>query len=174
MTTLMLTDDETMLRDAARGFLDGAAPVKNLRTNRDEGRAFDKGLWSEMARMGWAGVLVGEDHGGSDMGHRAAGILAEEMGQTLVASPFISSAVMAATALRNSASDRLAGIADGSLLYALAVDEGAKHAPARTALTAERSGNGYRLSGRKTFVADGASADRVLVLARTALSLIHI
>ena len=168
MTTLMLTEDETMLRDAARGFLDGAAPVRNLRENRDQGRAFDTGLWKEMAQMGWAGVLVSEDNGGSDMGHRAAGILAEEMGQTLVASPFISSAVIAATALRNAASDRLAGIADGSLLYALAVDEGAKHGPAKTAMRAEKSGPAFRLSGRKTFVADGASADRVLVLARTA------
>ncbi|OWU86728.1 acyl-CoA dehydrogenase [Oceanicola sp. 22II-s10i] len=156
-----------MLRDSARGFLDDAAPVKNLRENRDAGRPFDTGLWKEMAQMGWAGVLVSEEAGGSDMGHRAAGILAGEMGQTLVASPFISSAVIAATALRNAASDRLSGIADGSTLYALAIDEGAKFGPARTAMTASRSGNAFKLSGRKVFVADGSSADRVLVLART-------
>jgi len=167
MTTLMLTEDETMLRDSARGFLDGAAPVKNLRTNRDQGRPYDTGLWREMAQMGWAGVLVDEAHGGSDMGHRAAGILAEEMGQTLVASPFISSAVIAATALKASASERLSGIADGSALYALAIDEGSKYGPARIAMSAEKSGNAFRLSGRKVFVADGASANRVLVLART-------
>ncbi|MGH1423721.1 MAG: acyl-CoA dehydrogenase family protein [Pseudooceanicola sp.] len=167
MTTLMLTEDETMLRDAARGFLESAAPVKNLRDNRDAGRPFDPGLWKEMAQMGWAGVLVPEDAGGSDMGHRAAGILAEDMGLTLAASPFISSAVMAATALRGAASDRLSGIADGSLLYALAVDEGAKHAPAGTAMAAQKSGNGFKLTGRKVFVADGSSANRVLVLART-------
>ncbi|MDF1855370.1 acyl-CoA dehydrogenase family protein [Pseudooceanicola sp.] len=168
MTTLMLTEDETMLRDAARGFLDENAPVKNLRDNRDSGRAFDPGLWREMAQMGWAGVLVAEDAGGSGMGHRAAGILAEEMGLTLAASPFISSAVIAATALRGAATNRLSGIADGSLLYALAVDEGSKHNPQGTALQAEKSGNGFRLTGTKTFVADGGSANRVLVLARTA------
>ncbi|MGR3371913.1 MAG: acyl-CoA dehydrogenase family protein [Pseudooceanicola nanhaiensis] len=168
MTTLMLTEDETMLRDSARGFLDDAAPVKNLRENRDQGRPYDPGLWKEMAQMGWAGVLVDEGNGGSDMGHRAAGILAEEMGVTLAASPFISSAVIAATALRGSASGHLSGIADGSLLYALAVDEGSKHGPAKTAMTAEKSGNAFKLSGRKTFVAEGGSANRVLVLARTA------
>lgn len=171
MTSLLETEDETMLRDAARGFLDQAAPVANLRANRDAGRAYDPGLWREMAQMGWTGVLIPEDAGGADMGHRAAGILAEEMGKTLVASPFLSSAVIAASTLRGVATDRatqaLGQIAAGEVTYALAVDEGRKHAPQNTALVAEKSGNGYRLSGVKTFVADGGTADRLLVLART-------
>ncbi|MBR9652894.1 acyl-CoA dehydrogenase family protein [Thalassovita aquimarina] len=168
MTSLLETEDETLLRDSARGFLSEASPVSALRANRDQGRAFDPGLWREMAQMGWTGVLVPEDQGGADMGHRAAGILAEEMGTVLAASPFISTAVIAATALRGSGNGALEKIASGEAIYAIAVDEGAKHAPLKTALKAEKSGNGYRLSGMKTFVADGASADRVLVLARTA------
>jgi acyl-CoA dehydrogenase len=171
MTSLLDTDDEVMLRDAARGFLDSNAPVAALRANRDAGRAHDPALWRDMAAMGWAGVLIPETAGGADMGHRAAGILAHEMGVTLAASPFLSSAVIAATALRHAAGarahDALAGIAAGEVTYALAVDEGPKHAPERSALSAERAGNGYRLSGAKTLVADGASAGRVLVLART-------
>lgn len=172
MTSLLETEDETMLRDAARGFLADAAPVANLRANRDQGRPFDTGLWREMAQMGWAGVVVPEAQGGADMGQRAAGILAEEMGRTLAASPFISSAVIAATTLRAAAgqhsADALAAIAQGDLLYAIALDEGRKHAPLTTTLAAEKSGNGFRLSGTKAFVADGGCADRVLVLARTA------
>ncbi|WP_204318698.1 acyl-CoA dehydrogenase family protein [Pseudooceanicola aestuarii] len=168
MSSLLLTEDETMLRDAARGFLDEASPVSALRANRDAGRPHDPGLWREMAQMGWTGVLVPEAQGGSDMGHRAAGILSGEMGQTLAAAPFISTAVIAATALRQAAGDRLADIAGGAVTYALAVDEGPKHAPARSTMKAERAGNGFRLSGRKCFVADGGSADRLLVLARTA------
>ncbi|MGA0924584.1 MAG: acyl-CoA dehydrogenase family protein [Lutimaribacter sp.] len=172
MTSLLETEDETMLRDAARGFLADAAPVANLRANRDQGRPFDTGLWREMAQMGWAGVLVPEAQGGADMGHRAAGILAEEMGRTLAASPFISSAVMAATTLRAAASQQaeqaLTAITEGRLIYAVALDEGRKHAPLNTALVAQRAGNGFRLTGTKAFVADGGSAQRVLVLARTA------
>ena len=168
MTSLLETEDETLLRDAARGFLSEASPVSALRANRDQGRPFDHGLWREMAQMGWTGVLVPEKRGGADMGHRAAGILCEEMGNVLAASPFISSAVMAATILRGTGNGALERIAAGEAIYALAVDEGAKHAPVKTALAAEKSGNGYRLSGVKTFVADGSSADRVLVLARTA------
>ncbi len=162
------TEDETMLRDAARGFLDHAAPVSAFRRMRDAGQTFDPGLWREMAQMGWAGILVPEDQGGADMGHRAAGILAEEMGRLLAASPFLSTAVIAAAALRAAGSDRLGEVAEGRAIYALAVDEGAKHGPEGTALEAARAGNGYRLTGRKRFVADGGAAGRVLVLARTA------
>lgn len=167
MESLILNEDETMLRDAARGFLDASAPVTAFRKVRDDGTGFDRGLWREMAQMGWAGVLVPEANGGADMGHRAAGILAEEMGQTLVASPFISSAVIAATTLRNAASGRLAGIADGSTIYALAIDEGAKFNPKAVMMEATQSGNAFKLNGKKGFVAEGRAADRVLVLART-------
>ena len=171
MTSLLDTEDEVMLRDAARGFVSETAPVAQLRENRDKSRGFDPGLWREMAQMGWTGVLVPEEAGGADMGHRAAGILAEEMGRTLAASPFLSTAVVAATTLRGVATDRardaLGKIATGNAVYALAIDEGRKHAPLNTAMQAERAGNGFRLTGAKTFVADGGAADRVLVLART-------
>ncbi|MEP3786343.1 acyl-CoA dehydrogenase [Ascidiaceihabitans sp.] len=170
MTTLMMSEDETMLQDAARGFLDDAAPVSHLRGLRDAGETHDANLWGEMAAMGWTGVLVPEDAGGSDMGHAAAGILAQEMGKTLVTSPFLSTAVIAATALRQVATDRskaaLGQIAEGKVIYALAIDEGHKHDPDATALQAVADGNGFKLTGSKGFVVDGANADRVLVLAR--------
>lgn len=165
------TEDEVMLADAARGFLDKAAPVSHLRALRDAGVSHDPALWAEMAAMGWAGVLIPEAQGGSDMGHAAAGVLAREMGRTLVASPFLSSAVIAATALRQedraSAQSALSQIAAGKLTYALAIDESAKFDPASNSFQAEPDGNGYRLTGSKRFVVDGGFADRVLVLART-------
>lgn len=165
MTTLIANEDEVMLRDAARGFLDGAGAIRNLRENREAGRGYDPKLWSEMVEMGWAGVLVSEEQGGSDMGFAAANILAEEMGKTLVSSPFLSTAVIAATALRTAGRDASA-IASGAATYALAIDEGPKFNPEATALTAEAHGNGFKLSGTKTFVAEGMSANRVLVLAK--------
>ena len=90
-----------MLADSARGFLDKSAPVKAFRDLRDAGQTHDAKMWKEMAAMGWAGVLVPESAGGVDMGHAAAGILAQEMGKTLAVSPFLSTAVIAATALRH-------------------------------------------------------------------------
>ena len=171
MSTLVMTEEEKMLGDMARGYLDGAAPVSAFRKMRDAGQTHDAKLWREMAEMGWAGVLVPEEAGGSDMGFAAANVIAHEMGKTLVVSPFLSTAVMAATALRQVSDSRareaLARIASGELTYALAVDEGIKHNPDATAMAARADGNGFRLTGKKTFVVDGAMADRLLVLART-------
>ena len=171
MAKLVRTEEEVMLADAARGFLDQAAPVVHLRGLRDAGQTQDRALWSEMAAMGWAGVLVPEEAGGSDMGHAAACALAGEMGKTLVASPFLSTAVIAATALRQVSDARavqaLARIASGEVTYALAIDEGAKFAPEATQMQARADGNGFRLNGEKRFVVDGANAERLLVLART-------
>ncbi len=171
MAKLIHTEEETMLADSARGFLDGAAPVSHLRGLRDAGKTHDARLWRDMAQMGWAGILIPEDAGGSDMGHAAAGVLAAEMGKTLVTSPFLSTAVIAATALKQVGDARgiaaLKSIAAGEATYALAVDEGRKFAPDATEMEAKADGNGFRLSGAKTFVVDGALADRLLVLART-------
>lgn len=171
MANLVSTEDETMLADAARGFLDEAAPVTTLRALRDANQTHDTALWAQMADMGWAGVVVPEAAGGADMGHAAAGVLAREMGKTLVASPFLSTAVMAATALRQVSDARamaaLAKIAKGKLTYALALDETSKFNPDSTQLKATKVGNGYRLDGHKGFVVDGGFADRLLVLARS-------
>ncbi|MEM7440966.1 MAG: acyl-CoA dehydrogenase family protein [Pseudomonadota bacterium] len=170
MANLVLTEDEQMLVDSARGFLDDAAPVTEFRKLRDNGAAYNPELWKQMAELGWTGVLVPEDQGGIDMGYAAAGLLAGEMGKTLVASPFISTCVIAATALRGAGEAghaALEKIAEGGVTYALAVDEGAKFDPTATEMEASQAGNAFTLNGRKTFVTDGGSADRLLVLAKT-------
>ena len=172
---LVLNEEQEMLREAARGFLDEKAPVGALRKLRDanDETGFDRDLWKEMADMGWAGILVDEEHGGADFGFVGAGVIAEEMGRTLTASPFLSTSVLAATALKKLAGDahkqeHLPKIAAGETLFALAVDETRKHGPAKTAMAAEKAGNGFKLSGDKTFVADGHVADKLIVAARSA------
>ena len=172
---LILTEEQEMLKESARGFLDEKAPVSALRKLRDERseEGFSRALWKEMAEMGWAGILVDEAHGGSGFGFVGAGVLAEEMGRTLTASPFLSTSILAATALNKFASEAakeeyLPKIAGADIVMALAVDEGRKHNPAATAMKAEKSGNGFKLSGSKTFVADGHVADKIIVAARTA------
>ena len=84
----MLSDDERLLADAARGFLDENAPIGHLRALRDAGKTHDAKLWSDMVDMGWAGILVHEEQGGPDMGHAAAGVLALEMAKPLRQHPF--------------------------------------------------------------------------------------
>ncbi|MEM9707078.1 MAG: acyl-CoA dehydrogenase family protein [Pseudomonadota bacterium] len=172
---LVLNEEQEMLRESARGFLDEKAPVSALRKLRDtnDETGFSRDLWKEMAEMGWAGILVDEAHGGSDFGFVGAGVIAEEMGRTLTASPFLSTSILAATALKKFGSEaqqqeNLPKISAGDLIAALAVDETKKHNPTATALAAEKSGNGFKLSGSKTFVADGHVADKLIVAARTA------
>jgi alkylation response protein AidB-like acyl-CoA dehydrogenase len=133
---------------------------------------YDAKAWNEMAEMGWAGVIIPEEYGGSAFGYLSIGLILEEMGRNLTASPLIASGVGAASALVLGGSDAqksewLPKIADGSVVGALAVDEGAHHAPEKVALAATKSGTGYSLSGAKSFVIEGLAANLLVVSART-------
>ncbi|MFO1254829.1 MAG: acyl-CoA dehydrogenase [Sphingomonadaceae bacterium] len=169
------TDDQAMLADTARQFMaDEGNIAKQLRHYRDMNckDGFGHGLWKQFAELGLTGVLVAEADGGLGMGHVEAGIVLEEIGRNLTPSPFLTSSVMAATAL-GAASDELRGrylpgLVSGDSVLAVAIDEGPKHRPERIATRAERAGNGFRLTGAKTFVVQGGSADMLVVAARTA------
>ncbi len=170
----VLTEEQTMLRDAAKGWTQDSAPVGALRKLRDGGskQSFDPAAWSEMGAMGWAGVIVPEEHDGSAFGYLGLGLILEETGRNLVASPLLSTALVAASALVLGGSDAqkaawLPKIAAGEIVATLAVDEGAHHAPLNTALSATTSGDGFVLNGTKTFVLDGDAADLLVVAART-------
>jgi alkylation response protein AidB-like acyl-CoA dehydrogenase len=172
--TALLTEEQIMLRDSARSWLQENSPVGAFRKLRDGGNAhgFNRAAWAEMAEMGWAGMLIPEQYGGTGLGHVTLGLLLEEAGRTLTASPLISTALTATSALLLCASAAqkqayLPKIAQGRLIATLAVDEGPHHRPEGIAFKAERSGAGYLLNGRKMFVSDGMSADLMIVAART-------
>jgi alkylation response protein AidB-like acyl-CoA dehydrogenase len=168
---LYLNDEQTMLRDTARDFVAEHAPVRHMRGLRDAGDAtgFSRDLWKSFAQMGFTGILIGEDQGGLGLGHVEAGVLLEEIGRNLSPSPFLSTAVAAVEALKGTAQAErwFPGILAGEAIAALAIDEGPKHRDA-VAMKAERSGNGFRLTGTKQFVTHGHVADLVIVAARTA------
>ena len=172
---LVLTEEQSMLRDSARGLISDKAPVSHLRQLRDakDATGFSRELWKTFAEMGFTGLLVPEDFGGSGLGCVEAGVVMEEIGRTLMPSPFLSTAVLAASALWRGGSaaqkaEHLPKISAGTLIAALAIDEGAKHRPLQTRLQAVRSGNGFKLNGAKAFVVDGHVADLLIVAARTA------
>jgi alkylation response protein AidB-like acyl-CoA dehydrogenase len=168
---LYLTEDQTMLRDTAREFMasEGAIATQ-LRKYRDMNckDGFGHALWRQFGEMGFTGILVDEADGGMGMGHVEAGIILEEIGRNLTPSPFLVTAVAVVEALRGTAQRErwLPGILAGETVAALAVDEGAKHRPEAIAMKAERSGNGFRLTGAKQFVVQGGSADLIVVAAR--------
>jgi alkylation response protein AidB-like acyl-CoA dehydrogenase len=172
---LVLTEEQSMLRDSARGLIGDKAPVSHLRHLRDsrDATGFSRELWKIFAEMGFAGLLIPEEFGGSSLGCVEAGIVMEEIGRTLMPSPFLATAVLAASALARGGSaaqkqEHLPKIASGALLATPAIDEGPKHRPLQTAMQAVRSGNGFRLDGAKALVVDGHVADLLIVLARSA------
>lgn len=168
----ILTEEQSMLRDSAREWVRERAPVSAFRRSRDAGQAADPALYAEMVSMGWVGIVVPEEFGGSGMDMATASILLEELGRSLVSSPFASTAVCGATAINKWGSEAqkkvwLPRIASGKATVALAIDEGHRHAPERNSARATADGDGYRLTGRKTFVADGRAAGLFIVQAIT-------
>ncbi|QZD94531.1 acyl-CoA dehydrogenase family protein [Qipengyuania gelatinilytica] len=171
---LYYDDDQAMLAETAQAFMsEEGAIAKQLRhwRDRDCKDGFGHGLWKQFAEMGFTGMLVDEDDGGLGMGHVEAGIVLENIGRNLTPSPFLSSSVLAATALKHGSDDVrgrwLPGLIEGEKVYSVAIDEGAKHRPETIACKAEKSGNGFRLSGKKDFVVYGASSEMIVVAART-------
>jgi acyl-CoA dehydrogenase len=171
---LVLNEEQRQLRDMAREFLGKQAPVAALRTLRDERDplGYDPDLWRQMADLGWSAIILPVDYGGLAFGFTGIGLVLEEAGRTLAASPLWASAVVGASALLLGGSSAqkqalLPEIAAGRLTLALALEESHHHRPTHIATTARPLADGYVLNGEKTFVVDGHSADRLIVVARS-------
>ena len=171
---LVLNEEQNMLKDAAKDFCTNNTPIIQLRRLRDEQDAlgFDKDTWQQMVELGWAGITIPEDFGGLGFGYMGMGVVMEECGRTLTASPLLSTSVLGACALTEGGSDDLKAellpkVAGGELLLALALEESPHHNPYNVAATAESSGGGYKVSGSKKFVLDGHVADKIIVVARS-------
>ena len=171
---MILNEEQNMLRDTARDFCANNMPISQLRRLRDENSAdgFDRGTWKAMVELGWAGIPFPESFGGLEFGYKGLGVVTEETGRTLGASPLFASVWVSGTAVNIGGSDAqkaelLPGICSGERLMALALEESHRHAPYGAATSAEPSGDGFVLNGRKSFVLDGHIADRFIVVART-------
>lgn len=171
---LLLNEEQQLLKETADGFFADKAPVSELRALRDEGaeEAYSPALWQEMSEMGFTGLLVDEEQGGTGFGYVGAGIVAETMGRNLSASPFFASTIVAASLIKAAGSEELKAlllpaIAAGETIVTLAIDETGIHLPESVAMGAIASDSGYKLGGLKTFVPDGGNAGYFLVLTRT-------
>jgi alkylation response protein AidB-like acyl-CoA dehydrogenase len=170
----VLTEEQSMLRDAARTWTQEKSPVSAFRKMRDANMplGYDPAAFAEMAEMGWTGVIIPEAFGGSDFGYLGLGLILEETGRTLTASPILATALATASAIILGGSDAqkeqwLPKIASGELVGTLAVDEGPHHRPQHVTAKAQKSGSGYKISGSKTFVLEGMAAGLFVVSART-------
>ena len=171
---LVLNEEQRILKDSATEFLKEHAPVEALRKLRDEKdeTGFANDLWQQMVELGWSAIAIPESYGGLEFGFQGLGVIFQEMGQTLTASPLFSSIVLGASTVELVGSEAqkealLPAIAAGETTYTLALDESNTHSPYQIGCSAEKSGDAYILNGKKTFVLDGHSADKLLVVARS-------
>ena len=171
------------LREAVRDFLaakSGESAVRAAMKGAGEvGGGYDPAVWDQMARqLRLPGLALPSEYGGDGFGLTELGVVLEEMGAALLCSPFFATIVLAAQALLASADEAacaryLPGIAAGRTTATLAAAEGnASWDPAMVSVRAERTPAGWApgewaLSGKKSFVIDGAIADLVLVVARS-------
>jgi alkylation response protein AidB-like acyl-CoA dehydrogenase len=138
----------------------------------DDERGYSAELWRKMAELGWLGLVLPEDHGGSGLGYVDLVVVAEEMGRVLLPSPFIWTLAFAEAMRRAGSEDQkrrfLPAIARGELVATLAhLETGGSLEEAGIAMGARRSGKGFVLEGDKLFVNDAHVADQFLVAARS-------
>ena len=171
---LILNEEQQSLKDIAKEFLQKNAPVTHFREIRDTNNelGYDEVLWKEMVNLGWSGILIPEEYGGFDFGMVGMGSIFEEMGKTLTPSPLFATGVLGASLISLGGNDSqkqtlLPKIVKGSLTTALALEENNRHSPNVISTSATKSGDNYEISGEKTFVIDGHSANLLIVAART-------
>jgi alkylation response protein AidB-like acyl-CoA dehydrogenase len=160
------------LREAVREFLAAKSAESAVRAASQTG--YDQAMWDQMARqLRLPGLSLPSDYGGDGFGLTELEVVLEEMGAALLCSPFLATVVLAAQALLASADDAacaryMPGIAAGQTIATLAAAEDhASWDPAMVAARAQRTPDGWALTGKKSFVLDGTVADLVLVVARS-------
>jgi alkylation response protein AidB-like acyl-CoA dehydrogenase len=165
------TEEHALLRGEARRFLTERLPIAELRRQVDAGARLDRGLWKEIAQLGWVGLVLPERFGGAGLGWLHLEVLMEEMGRRLVPGPFLGS-LLAGIAIERGADDAqrerwLPAIASGETIATLALVEpgGAFEADA-IAASADPVDGGFVLRGRKTHVVGAADAGLVVAAFR--------
>ena len=171
---LILTEEEQFLKDTAKNFAEERSPITHFRALRDNSDPilWDKDMWSEMSKLGWPGIMIPEEYGGSNFGLSGICVVLQECAKTLTPSPLFASGVLGAYAINKYGTKEqkekyLPLIASGELTTSIAVDESSHHNPYDSMLIAKKNSDEYVLSGKKTFVIDGTSSDLIIVLART-------
>lgn len=171
---LAFNEEQRSLKDTAREFAKNQSPIESFRHLRNDNlpEGFDNKIWQAMIELGWTGMVFPETYGGFEFGFMGLAGSMEELGRTLVASPLMSSVVLAGSAILYAGSEEqkqslIPQIISGEKRIALACDEGFHHQPEATMTTASCEGETFILNGRKARVIDGISADLFIIAART-------
>ncbi|GGL15097.1 acyl-CoA dehydrogenase family protein [Nocardia jinanensis] len=169
-----LTEERAELRRTVRGFFEKTSPEETVRRLMDTDSGFDADAWKQMAgQLGLHQLAVPEEFGGAGYTFVELGLALEEAGRALVCMPFFSTIVLAANVVLSSNDEQakkeiLPALAGGETTATLAFTEpSGRWDEAGITMRATGTGTGWTLTGEKTFVLDGHTADLVLVAART-------
>ncbi len=165
------TAEQEELAQLVRRFVAERAPLSHLRQFLDDG-GHDTTIWQQMSKeLGLPALAVPEEHGGMGYGPVELAVVLEQLGAGLYNGPFFSSVCLATSALllamtRDELDDILPQLASGEQTAALAHAEPDGNWDGATATTTWRpDGERARVSGTKTLVVDGATADLIVVTA---------
>ena len=169
-----LNEVQSMIRDQAKVWVKEESPIEKFREMRDSqaDMKFIPETWAGIIEMGWTGIIVPEEYGGSGLGYQTFGLVLEELGRNLTASPLLASALIGASGVVLGGNEEqkqgfLPRIVDGSVVLTLAVDEGPRHDPSRMKTEAKKTKTGFLLNGAKTFVQEGLAATDFIVASNT-------
>ncbi len=170
---LGLSEEQELLKNFARDFLENECPEKLVREMEEDERGYTDALWQGMAGQGWQGLMIPESLGANGMNSLDLCVLLEEFGRALVPGPFISTVVLGAIPVMEAGSeeqkeDILRKVASGEMVMTLAFTEpSARFEADGVELSATADGSDYLLNGTKLFVPDAHVADTLVVVART-------
>jgi alkylation response protein AidB-like acyl-CoA dehydrogenase len=167
------TEEQEFLRTTAREFLAKECPMTLVREiSENEPKGYRPEIWAQMAELGWLGLLIPEEYGGADLGFVDLVVILEEIGRGLLPSPFSANLQGTLALLRAGTETQrkewLPAVASGEKILSFAITEEAGTEEAEgIAARAERTSDGYLISGTKLFVPHAHNADRIVVVART-------
>ncbi|MCS6927223.1 MAG: acyl-CoA/acyl-ACP dehydrogenase [Candidatus Binatia bacterium] len=168
------TEEQEMLREVARKFLDAECPTTFVRRMMADDTAHSTELWKKIAQQGWLGITVPDQYGGSGGSFIDLIVILEEMGKSLLPGPFFATAVLGNAAIVTGGSTEqkttlLPRVVNGEVILSLALaEQSGRYDAAGVTMTATAKGGDFVLSGEKMFVPDAHVADYLVVAARTA------
>jgi len=171
--SLVINEEQNMLKSSAKELLDLKSPISLMRKLRDDNyNQFDSDLWKEMVEMGWTALTIPEEYNDLNFGYVGLGQVIEEMGRKLTVSPMISTVLVSTSMISMSKNDVLKSklfdeIMSGNKLCTLAHEESSHHSPNIDLSIISNNNEKFILNGKKRFVIDGSISDYLIVSANS-------
>jgi pimeloyl-CoA dehydrogenase small subunit len=168
-----LSEEQRLLKDSIEGLLADSYDFEQRKKYAQEKGGWSKAIWGKLAEQGLLGLPFAEADGGFGGGPVETMIVMEALGRALVLEPYLATVVLGGGFLRHGGSAAqkqkyLPSIIDGSKTLAFAqLEKDSRYDLADVSTTAKKKGDGWVIDGEKFVVLNGASADTLIVSART-------